>query len=70
MEYRTSPFFFGRPSYSFEFVHDVLKLLNENWNNRMYTGCIFVDFARAFEMIDTDVKTKSLWDGRYPSKLF
>ena len=41
-------------------IFDVLKVLYENWNNRMYTGCIFVDFARAFETIDHEIFLKKL----------
>ena len=33
-------------------IFDVLKMLYNNWNDALYTGCIFVDYSRAFETID------------------
>ena len=36
-------------------MSDVLKLFYDGWDSKMYTGCIFVDFACAFETIDHDI---------------
>ena len=41
-------------------IFDVLKNLFENWNEQMYSGCIFVDFSRAFDGIDHDILAKKL----------
>ena len=41
-------------------IFDVLKNLYEKWNNRMYTGCIFVDFSKAFETINHSILIKKL----------
>ena len=38
-------------TYTSKAIFDVLKNMYEKWNNRMYTGCIFVDFSKAFETI-------------------
>ena len=32
-------------------IFDVLKLMYKNWNEYNYTGCVFVDFSRAFDTI-------------------
>ena len=41
-------------------IFDVLRKLFENWNEKMYSGCIFVDFSRAFDSIDHDILAKKL----------
>ena len=33
-------------------IFDVLKVLFENWNDKKYSGCVFIDFSRAFDSID------------------
>ena len=39
-------------------IFDVLKELYDNWNERMYSGCIYVDFSKAFETIDHEILLK------------
>ena len=39
-------------------IFDVLKNLYGNWNDKMYSGCIFVDFSKAFETIDHEILSK------------
>ena len=54
-------------------IFDVLKVLYRNWNQRLYTGCIFVDFARPFETIDHDILISKLGlygMGRIPLNFF
>ena len=41
-------------------IFDVLKNLYGNWNDKMYSGCIFVNFAKAFETIDHEILSKKL----------
>ena len=36
-------------------IFDVLRVLYTNWNDRVFTGCIFVDYSRAFETIDHNI---------------
>ena len=36
-------------------IFDVLKELYENWNDKNFTGCIFIDFSRAFDTIDHQI---------------
>ena len=33
----------------------MLKELYENWNDKNFTGCIFIDFSRAFDTIDHQI---------------
>ena len=39
-------------------IFDVLKDLYENWNEKMYSGCIYVNFSKAFETIDHEILLK------------
>ena len=39
-------------------IFDVLKNLHENWNDQNFSGCIFIDFARAFDTIDHQILAK------------
>ena len=32
-------------------IFDILKELHKNWNDTNFTGCIFIDFSRAFDTI-------------------
>ena len=41
-------------------IFDVLQILYDNWNNKLYTGCIFIDFSRAFETIDHEILLQKL----------
>ena len=41
-------------------IFDVLKLLFTNWNECKYTGCLFVDFSRAFDTIDHNILAEKL----------
>ena len=41
-------------------IFDVLKILYSNWNDKVYTGCIFVDYSRAFETIDHNILISKL----------
>ena len=41
-------------------IFDVLKQLYANWNERNYTGCVFVDFSRAFDTIDHNILSEKL----------
>ena len=36
-------------------IFDVLKNLYENWNDKNFSGCIFIDFSRAFDTIDHQI---------------
>ena len=54
-------------------IFDVLKTLYANWNQKLYTGCIFVDFAHAFETIDHNIlisKLRLYGMGRIPLNFF
>ena len=41
-------------------IFDVLKNLFDNWNENRYSGCVFVDFSRAFNSIDHNILTEKL----------
>ena len=41
-------------------IFDVIKQLFENWNEKQYSGCIFVDFSRAFDSIDHNILAEKL----------
>ena len=41
-------------------IFDVLKNLYENWNDKNFTGCIFIDFSRAFDTIDHKILAEKL----------
>ena len=53
-------------------IFDVLKLLYSNWNDKLFTGCIFVDYSRAFETIDHEIllsnRTQSTTVNNYTSE--
>ena len=45
-------------------IFEVLKNLHQNWNDKLYSGCVFIDFSRAFDSIDHQIlmeKLKALW---------
>ena len=37
----------------------VLRILYSNWNENVFSGCIFVEYARAFETIDHNIYFRS-----------
>ena len=41
-------------------IFDVLKKLFENWNEKKYSGCIFIDFSRAFDSLDHKILMEKL----------
>ena len=41
-------------------IFEVLKQLHENWNDNNYSGCLFVDFSRAFDSIDHRILAEKL----------
>ena len=41
-------------------IFDVLKQLYTNWNECKFTGCVFVDFSRAFDTIDHTILAQKL----------
>ena len=41
-------------------IFDVLQILYDNWNNKLYTGCIVIDFSCAFETIDHEILLQKL----------
>ena len=36
-------------------IFEVLKRLGEGWNDNMFSGCVFIDFSRAFDSIDHNI---------------
>ena len=36
-------------------IFEVLKNLHQNWNDKLYSGCVFIDFSRAFDSIDHQI---------------
>ena len=41
-------------------IFDVLKNLYANWNENNFSGCVFVDFSRAFDTIDHNILIEKL----------
>ena len=41
-------------------IFDVLKNLYGNWNDNNFSGCVFVDFSRAFDTIDHNILIEKL----------
>ena len=41
-------------------VFEMLKNVYQNWNDKMYTVCTFVDFSRAFDSIDHNILIRKL----------
>ena len=41
-------------------IFDVLKVLHENWNEGMYSGCVSIYFSRAFDSIDHSILAEAL----------
>ena len=41
-------------------IFKVLKTLYNNWNNKNYSGCIFIDFSQTFNTIDHEILAKKL----------
>ena len=41
-------------------IFEVLKNLHQNWNDKLYSGCIFIDFSRAFDCIDHQILMEKL----------
>ena len=41
-------------------VFEVLKTLHQNWDDKLYSGCIFIDFSRAFDTINHQILMEKL----------
>ena len=41
-------------------IFEVLKILHQNWNDKLYSGCVFIDFSRAFDSIDHQIIIEKL----------
>ena len=41
-------------------IFEFLKNLYENWNENNFSGCVFIDFSRAFDSIDHNILAKKL----------
>ena len=41
-------------------VFGTLKTLFENWNLKLYSTCVYIDFARAFDSIDHGIFIRKL----------
>ena len=41
-------------------VFEMLKNVYQNWNDKLYTVCTFIDFSRAFDYIDHNILIRKL----------
>ena len=51
---------FRRNSSTSTAIFDVLKELYGNWNDNKFSGCLFIDFSRAFDSIDHTILAEKL----------